>query len=207
MVALTIAGTIAAFNYIDDQTNNALSSYAKHRLETTADYVTNGAWKKLFNKTNEKLKGKTIENDPNLDFIDEILEKTKLQTDENLLDLWASLLANAMQGKLFIRREYFDILSKLNPYDVLTLNMIMDDNLRKYIVSLSSKGSGNRFNHIQNGQLSIHIGSYYKLDMQSTDFKMSLRYLQKLGLISDVTDPMEWTLTLSGNGLKEALTV
>ncbi|MFT8471175.1 hypothetical protein [Acetobacter persici] len=207
MVALTIAGTVAAFNYIDDQTNNALSSYAKHRFETAADYVTNGAWKKLVSKTNEKLKGKTIEQDPNLEFVDEILEKTKLQTDDKLLDLWASLLANAMQGKNSIRREYFDILSKLNPYDVLTLNMIMDDILRKNIVGLRRNGLVSTFTTAQMDQLSEIIDSHYGLDIKSTDFRISLLYLQKLELISNASDPNNWTLTLSGNGLKEALTV
>lgn len=207
MVALTIAGTVAAFNYVDNQTNNVLSSYAKHRFEMAADYITNGAWKKLMDKTNEKLKGKRIEQEPNLEFFDEILEKTKLQTDDNLLDLWASLLANAMQGKNFVRREYFDILSKLNPYDVLILNIIMDDTLRTNIVKIRMSEFGGAFNTRSLDTLSKFITSHYSLDMNSTDFRISLRYLQKLELISNAADPNGWTLTLSGNGLKEALTV
>lgn len=105
--SLTIAGTVAAFNYIDDKTNNAISSYAKHRFETTADYITNGAWKKLFAKANEYLKGKTIKDDPNLQFVDNILDKTKLQTDDNLIELWARLLANALQGKKMCSERVF----------------------------------------------------------------------------------------------------
>lgn len=205
MVALTIAGTVVAFNYIDDQTNNALSSYAKHRFETAADYVTKGAWKKLVSKTNEKLKGKTIEQDPNLEFVDEILEKTKLQTDDNLLDLWASLLANAMQGKNFIRREYFDILSQLNPYDVLLLNMLMDDYFHSYMSQLNTKQTN--LNSSEITKLSLHIQEKYQMNMNSTDFRISLMYLKKLSLIFDITNPVKWNLTLNAQGLKQALTV
>lgn len=202
MVALTIAGTVAAFNYVDDQTNNALSSYAKHRFETAADYVTNGAWKKLFNKANEKLKDKTIQQDPNLEFIDEILEKTKLQTDDILLDLWASLLANAMQGKNFIRREYFDIITKLNPCDVLVLAAAMDEEYELTIIKAKNKTSNTHssieylFNNFFNKKYEI---------IDKNEVILSLSKLIEVGLFSEKSNFMNFSLTPLGLGLKRAL--
>lgn len=203
MVALTIAGTVAAFNYVDDQTNNALSSYAKHRLETTADYITGGAWRKLWKKTNEKLKGKKINEDPNIEFIDEILEKTKLKTDDALLELWSSLLANALQGKNTIRREFFDILEKINPYDALILNAAMDDAYTASLNAITKSGRINRDTDRTN--FIIFLSDNYNLQDQNEMF-VSAKYLTKLGILSESSGTIGYYLTPLGKSLKTALT-
>lgn len=203
MVALTIAGTVAAFNYVDNQTNNALSSYTKHRMETTADYITGGAWRKLWKKTNEKLKGKKINEDPNIEFIDEILEKTKLKTDDALLELWASLLANALQGKNSIRREFFDILEKINPYDVLILNVAMDNNYTNFLESL--KTAGVILYNAKIADLMNFLNNNYQLQDQN-EMLVSARYLIKLGIFSEESNAFYYYLTPLGKSLKKALT-
>lgn len=204
MVALTIAGTVATFKYVDDQTNNALSSYAKHRLETTADYVTNGAWKKLFRKTNEKLKGKSIEEDPNIQFIDDILNKTKLQTDDSLIELWASLLANALQGKKSVRREYFDILSNLNPYDVLVMSTAFSDKYLIFVDDLSKTFYGN-YNEREYVVEKFLSDNY---DLKDEDeIKISINHLENIGILNEKSDLDKMYLTTLGRGLKKALSV
>ncbi|MCP1231737.1 Abi-alpha family protein [Acetobacter indonesiensis] len=202
MMDLTIAGAVATFNYVDDQTNNALSSYAKHRFETAADYITNGAWRKLFNKANEKLKDKTIQQDPNLEFIDEILEKTKLQTDDILLDLWASLLANAMQGKNFIRREYFDIITKLNPCDVLVLAAAMDEEYRAKIIE--AEKFSNNTNLIITYLFNNFLNKKYKI-IDKNEIILSLSKLREVGIFTEKSNFLNFSLTPLGLGLQRAL--
>lgn len=207
MVALTLAGTVAAFNYVDDKTDNALSSYAKHRFESAADYVVNGAWKKIFEKASVKLKGKKIKNDPNLQFIDEILEKTKLQTDENLTDLWAALLANSMQGSISVRREYFEVLEKLNPYDVMILNIAMDSNYSLFVISLENRhlSEGNTFD--ANVEMAGFLKKNYNVPNFDIEMGVSTKYLQDIGLITPSHEAPFWNLTLFGLGLAKALEV
>ncbi|MFT8699374.1 hypothetical protein [Acetobacter orientalis] len=203
MIDLTIPGAIVAFKYVDNQTNNALSSYAKHRMETTADYITGGAWRKLWKKTNEKLKGKEINKDPNIEFIDEILEKTKLKTDDALLELWASLLANALQGKNSIRREFFDILEKINPFDVLMLNVAMDD---QYLSCLKKAdfSYGTDYN-TEARYISKFIADNHKIYDENEMF-VSVRYLIQLGLFTENSKVLKFELTPLGKSLKTALT-
>lgn len=205
MVALTIAGTVATFNYIDDRTNNALSSYAKHRFETAADYITNGAWKKLIEKTNEHLKGKTIKGEPNLQFIDDILDKTKLQTDDNLIELWARLLANAFQGNSYVRKEYFDILEELNPYDVLVLNVAMSVQYASFYADCEKKVKGTLTWANMRGHLINFLNRSYNLD-DLNENTLSSEHLKKLEVFRDISNDARFVLTPLGKGLRKALT-
>lgn len=204
MVALTIAGTVATFKYVDDQTNNALSSYAKHRFETAADYVTNGAWKKLFRKTNEKLKGASIEEDPNLEFIDDILNKTKLQTDDNIIDLWASLLANALQGKNSVRREYFEVISKLNPYDVLVLNVAFD---KKYYIKKGELSRNKMMTKLNIKKYMMHMLSCEFNLNDEIEIILSINNLTKMNLLRENSDIIGFNLSTFGEGLRKSVTV
>ncbi|MFT9251641.1 MAG: Abi-alpha family protein [Acetobacter okinawensis] len=208
MDVISLGGAVAAFNYADKQMDGALKSYFQHRLETTADYVTNGAWKKIWGKTFEKLKGKKIEQDPNLEFVDEILNRTKLQTDDNLSELWARILANALQGKSHVRMEYFDVLEKLNPYDAIILNIALsDDYISNSGTMRKSARSGILTSAKFENNLSMFLAEKYSIDSRSTSVKLSQQRLSELDLIKKEQVLGLWVLTLLGEGLKECLTV
>lgn len=205
MIDLTVTGAVAAFNYVDEKMDNALSSYAKHRFETAADYITNGAWRKLFQKASEKLKGKNIDDDPNLEFIDQILNKTELLTDNNLLDLWASLLANAMQGKNSVRKEYFDVISKLNPYDVLVLNVAFEKERYDTLKSIYFSGKGGK-RFIDNKLAMEFLSGYFNLDNE-VEILLSIKNLINLGLFDENSALTEFSLSILGEGLKGAIKI
>ncbi|MBS0985951.1 Abi-alpha family protein [Acetobacter thailandicus] len=194
---------IDGFKYADGMTGNVLSQYLYHRFEGAADYVTNGAWKKILEKTAAKLKGKTIEAEPNLALVDEILKRTELQTDENLTELWACLLANALQGKNSVRREYFDILEKLNSYDVLVLNAAMDDKYHNYLREIR-KEIKPQYNYQINAPVYSYLDQHYDLK-DGMEIILSCNLLKKLGIFSEKIELPIFTLTALGEGLKKVI--
>ncbi|MBS0980105.1 Abi-alpha family protein [Acetobacter thailandicus] len=195
---------IDGFKYADGMTGNVLSQYLYHRLEGAADYVTNGAWKKILEKTAAKLKGKTIEAEPNLALVDEILKRTELQTDENLTELWARLLANALQGKNSVRREYFDILEKLNSYDVLVLNAAMDERYIDFLKEVKTQGHS----VLIKGKILSAAYKFLKENYNLGDLdeiELSALKLSGLEVFTSESKRTAFSLTLLGRGLKKAL--
>mgnify|MGYP004712271009 CR=1 FL=1 len=195
---------IDGFKYADGMTGNVLSQYLYHRLEGAADYVTNGAWKKILEKTAAKLKGKTIEAEPNLALVDEILKRTELQTDENLTELWARLLANALQGKNSVRREYFDILEKLNSYDVLVLNAAMDERYIDFLKEVKTQGHS----VLIKGKILDAAYKFLKENYNLGDLdeiELSALKLSGLEVFTSESKRTVFSLTLLGRGLKKAL--
>lgn len=206
MSELIVSGVVSAYKYLDISTNGVMSSYLTHRLETAADYITNGAWKKLWRKTQEKMQGKTIEKEPNIEFIDEILEKTKLKTNDDLIELWSRVLAKALQGDCNIRREYFNALEELDPYDVLVLNIAMDKKYHLFMerTQLQGQGSYNR-SDIQE-KIRKFLSDEYNISDQEEIF-LSVKKLIKLDIFVNASTTVYFKLTTFGEKLKELLSV
>lgn len=206
MSEIIVSGVIAGYKYLDSSTNGVISSYLTHRLETTADYITNGAWKKLWKKTQEKLKGDTVEGEPNLEFLDDILKKTELKTNDEIIELWSRVLAKALKGDRNIRREYFNSLSELDPYDVLILNISMDKKYSLFMERMQFEGQG-AYNRIDI-QEKIHkfLSENYEISDDSEIF-LSVKKLKSLGIFHETNSLLYFKLTTFGEKLKKILTL
>lgn len=71
-----------------------------------------------------KIVGKTIPIPPRLSI--PLLEKATLENDETLIDMWAGLIANAMDSTSSVqaRRTFIELLNSLEPVDALVLQEI-----------------------------------------------------------------------------------
>lgn len=122
--------------------------------------------KNLADRLSRKLKGKKIDPPPSLSTTIPILEAARDESREELLELWASLLAAACDPdkRRRYRREFVDIVKKMEPLDAVVLPILRD----------SAGMSPTRRDYVAG-----------RLKAAQDEIEVSFLNLQRLGLISE----------------------
>ena len=97
-----------------------------------------------------------------------LLEAASMESNDELQDLWARLMANAMDPNrdVILRHEFIDVLSQFEPIDVLILETAIenyvieqDDGLRINSFALSDP----QLNHIDSEVLAVGIANLVRM--------------------------------------------
>ncbi|QNT79427.1 Abi-alpha family protein [Entomobacter blattae] len=117
--------------------------------------------------------------DTNPEIIIEILEQAKNESNDELQDLWAKLLITAIvdKGKNF-RKQFIEIVKKLNPLDALYLNILYN----MYLLA-SNNSFENKYTTKTNSDfLVLQLNKYFEdsLNNYSIDNESSVVIVQNL---------------------------
>lgn len=107
--------------------------------------------------------------------------------------------------KKCVRKEYFDILEQLNPYDVLVINAAMDPKYQHTILGAESTKLDHSAEFDPNMKIFQFLKEECNLGLPNIQMSISTEYLKKLGLLTEQSDPPVWNLTLLGFGLAHGL--
>lgn len=114
--------------------------------------------------------GAAIMGDPSPSVVVPLLQAAADEGREELQDLWAALLAQAMKGERRVRRQFFEVLRQMEPADVLVLRLWM---------KASAAGT-----YPINGRKLPLDAAAIEMGLTSTEYQLSLQSLVDLKCIS-----------------------
>ena len=130
-------------------------------------------WSKIGQRTFEKLDERHIEKPRplNAKLIEPLLDAASAESDETLQEMWADLLANAMDPNkdTSLRLVFIETLKSFEPLDALLFQRV-----GKTLLEENGIAKGTIFNFES-------LGQYF--DLRATQVELSSRHLHKLGCI------------------------
>jgi hypothetical protein len=136
------------------------------------DHVRQRNQARLQARTAEILSGIARERitEPSPSVVQPLLEAARNESRESLQQLWANLLANAMlDGGNRVRRDFFDVLAKMEPADAAVLDFA--ERLRREIQM--GDAAGNLVDQIHSSATALHLSN--------NDVGVSIDALVRLG--------------------------